>query len=51
MNTGPQNSLSVAIANPLPLSWLGRADAPLSFPAWANIGRLTPAEIRNYMEL
>ena len=29
------------------MSWLGRADAPLSFPAWANIGRLTPAEIRN----
>jgi len=47
MDSGIKSALGVSIANPLPISWLGRADAPLSPPTWANIGALSTVEIRN----
>lgn len=49
MSTGPQQAAGVAIANPLPLSWLGRADMPLSLPQWASIAQLSTTNTRNLL--
>lgn len=47
MDVGIKNSQSVAVVNPLPISWLGRSDAPMGFPSWANIDRLSYTQIQN----
>lgn len=47
MTTGIQAATGIPIATPLPMSWLGRADAPTIPPVWAAIGSLTPIQIRN----
>ena len=47
MDPGIQTSISVPIANPLPVSWLNRADAPPVPPKWANINVLSNTEVRN----
>ena len=47
MDLGIQNARAHLIVNPLPLSWLGRADMPPALPAYANIDRLTATQVRN----
>lgn len=47
MDLGIQNARAHLIINPLPLSWLGRADMPPALPAYANIDRLTATQVRN----
>lgn len=49
MDVGPNSAIARPIINPLPVSWLGRADAPLDIPAAANIFRLTSTEIKNLL--
>ena len=49
MDVGIQSALGLPIANPLPSSWLGRADAPSVVPSWANIGVLTGTQIRSLL--
>lgn len=46
-NIGPRQASMHGIENPLPISWLGRADAPPSLPATASIYRLTNIEVQN----
>lgn len=48
-NIGPQQASTRGIQNPLPPAWIGRADAPPSLPATANIYRLTSTEVRNLL--
>jgi hypothetical protein len=48
-NIGPQQSTTQGIENPLPISWLGRSDAPPSLPATANIYRLKAVEVQNLL--
>lgn len=47
MDTGIQLAAGVPITNPLPASWLGRADTPPTPPAWATIGPLSTTQVRN----
>jgi len=47
MDIGITNAAFTTVLTPLPKSWLGRADAPVSPPYWANIDMLTSVEIRN----
>jgi len=47
MDPGIKTSAGVPVANPLPVSWLGRQDAPPTPPTWANINVLSNTEIRN----
>jgi hypothetical protein len=47
MNTGIQSAAGVPITAPLPLSWLGRADAPAIPPIWASIGAFSVLQLRN----
>jgi len=50
MDAGILAASRVAVANPLPNSWLGRADAPIAPPAWATGNNaLTSAQIRNLL--
>lgn len=46
-NIGPQQASKQGITNPLPASWLGRADAPLAIPATSSIDRLSNTEVQN----
>jgi hypothetical protein len=46
-NIGPQQASKQGILNPLPVSWLGRADAPVPMPATSSIYRLSNAEVQN----
>jgi hypothetical protein len=46
-NIGPQQASKQGITNPLPASWLGRADAPLAIPATASIYRLSNTNVQN----
>ncbi|HET8688726.1 MAG TPA: hypothetical protein VFM18_19085 [Methanosarcina sp.] len=39
----------IAVANPLPVSWIGRPTAPSAAPAWANTDQLTSAQNRNLL--
>jgi hypothetical protein len=48
-NIGPRQASTLGIQNPLPPSWLGRADAPPALPASANIYRLTSVEVQNLL--
>jgi len=43
---GIRQSQGVAVTNTLPLSWLGRADAPSGLPTWATIGKLSPNQTK-----
>jgi hypothetical protein len=47
MDTGIHSATGISINNPLPLNWIGRADAPPMPPAWANIGKLSSKQLRN----
>jgi hypothetical protein len=47
MDLGIQSAAGTPITNPLPKSWLGRADVPPLPPAWANIGVLSTTQVRN----
>ncbi len=49
MDTGLQLAIGQPITNPLPVSWISRADAPLSPPSWASIGALTSKQIQNLL--
>jgi len=46
MDSGFRNAIGKAVAKPLPISWLGRADAPLS-PTVLTIPQLTATNIKN----
>jgi len=48
-DTGFLQAVGIAVANPLPVSWLGRSDAPSSLPAWANIDPLTSTQNQNLL--
>lgn len=47
MDPGIQSALGQSTTNTLPVSWLGRADAPPVPPIWANIKVLTNTQVRN----
>lgn len=47
MSTGIDAAKGVPLQNTVPQSWLGLTSAPTTPPAWASIGNLTPAQIRN----
>jgi hypothetical protein len=44
---GQQASAGVPIPHPLPVSWLGLADAPPQPPIWAKVGKFTAVQIQN----
>jgi hypothetical protein len=46
MDLGIKNASARAVSTPLPISWLGRADAPLN-PTVLNIPQLTNTNIKN----
>lgn len=46
MDAGIKNAIGKAVPTPLPISWLGRADAPLS-PTVLTISQLSSANIKN----
>jgi hypothetical protein len=48
-NIGPQQASLQGIQTPLPLSWLGRADAPPTLPASADIYRLSNTQVQNLL--
>jgi hypothetical protein len=48
-NIGPQQASSQGIQTPLPISWLGRADAPATLPASADIYRLSNTQLQNLL--
>lgn len=47
MDTGFRQAAGQAIQNPLPTSWLGRADAPVTLPSWAQFGNFTKTQLTN----
>lgn len=47
MDIGIQSAARQAVATPLPIGWLGRADMPPTLPAWAAIDRLSTEQIVN----
>lgn len=49
MEAGFLQAQSKIIVNSLPISWLGRADAPQTLPSWATIGHLTSVEVQNLL--
>lgn len=49
MDLGIQQASSQAPAVALPVSWLGRADAPAPRPDWAIVGTLTAAQQQNLL--
>jgi hypothetical protein len=49
IDIGPHQAAKLGVKNPLPASWLGRADMPTSLPANADIYRLSATEIRNLL--
>jgi hypothetical protein len=40
-------AVKLGVDNPLPISWLGKADAPSSLPQWAAIDKLTAIQLQN----
>lgn len=46
MSSGIEAAASIPINNPLPKEWLGRVDAPLQPPAWANIGQVSNIQLQ-----
>lgn len=49
MDAGIRQSAGTAPRNPLPVAWLGRADAPVSCPDWAVIAQLSATQLRNLL--
>lgn len=49
MNAGIQQAARTAPRDPLPVAWLGRADAPVSCPDWAVIAQLSATQLRNLL--
>jgi hypothetical protein len=49
MDTGIQQASRQAPVTPLPVAWLGRADAATARPDWAVIAQLSTAEQRNLL--
>lgn len=49
MDPGIAAASGQAIPTPLPVSWLGRTDAPPFRPDWATIGLLTSTQNRNLL--
>ena len=47
MDQGISAAAGIPIATPLPVSWLGRADAPPTPPAWANIQVLSNRQVQH----
>jgi hypothetical protein len=47
MDAGFRTTTGTPVTNPLPVSWLGLPDAPLSVPSTSNFNRLTVTEIKN----
>lgn len=41
------SAIGKEIPNPVPISWLGRGDAPTLPPTWANIGTLTNLQLQS----
>lgn len=46
LDPGIQRALSKPVPNPLPSSWLGRADAPPQAPKWSSIGAISDKQMR-----
>lgn len=44
---GILHAAKLGVSNPLPISWLGRTDAPSMLPAWATINGLSSKQIIN----
>lgn len=49
MDLGIQQAAKSAPKNPLPVGWLGRANAPLARPDWASISGLTATQHTNLL--
>lgn len=49
MDLGIVNAARTSVPNPLPQSWIGRADAPLAPPSWTTIAQLSSAQIKNLL--
>lgn len=47
MSTGIQAASGIPITSPLPLGWLGRADAPPVPPVWSSVGPFSAVQSRN----
>jgi hypothetical protein len=47
MDIGIRSALGSPVADPLPVAWLGRNDAPPTPPNWAKISKLSPIQQRN----
>jgi len=45
MDIGIAQAAKQPIINPLPISWINRADAPSHLPEWATIGQLTSTQV------
>lgn len=46
MSSGIEAAAGIPTNNPLPKEWLGRADAPLQPPAWANVGQVSNVQLQ-----
>lgn len=46
---GINNASKVPVNNPLPVSWLGRADMPRGLPGWASFGVLSNKKVKNLL--
>lgn len=49
MDAGIQQATRTAPRDPLPVAWLGRADAPVPCPDWAVIAQLSATQLRNLL--
>lgn len=49
MDAGIQQAARTAPRDPLPVAWLGRADAPVPCPDWAVIAQLSATQLRNLL--
>jgi hypothetical protein len=45
MDIGIQTAIGQPVKNPLPVSWLGRVDAPPTPPTWARVGKLSATQL------
>ena len=49
MDVGFNQASSSGVLNPLPIGWLGRADAPAALPAWAIVGQMSSVQVQNLL--
>jgi len=47
MDAGIISATGIPVISPLPLSWLGRNNAPISPPVWATVGPMSAIQLRN----